>query len=100
MKGAFISMGKTIVCKLDPNGYLNSTIYVLGGGYILEQVETKVTDIANTISTLCENNAIEKVALYGPVTHLGKIRQYILANKTNFAYNETEVLINPIEGVV
>jgi len=100
MKGVFTSMGKTVVCKLDQNGYLNSTIYILSGGYTVNQIATTVIDVADTISTICENDKIETVALYGPATHLGKIRQNILSNKTKFAYNDTEVLINPIEGVV
>jgi len=93
-------MGKTVVCKLDPTGYLNSTIYILGGGYILNQVATTTAMIADTIAQICETNEIETVALYGPETYLTKTKQDILSSNTKFAYKNTQVLINPIEEVV
>lgn len=88
-------MAKRIVCRLDPTGYINSTIYVLNGGYIIHQTHTTVAAVADTISTMCQDNEIEKVALYGPEAHLAGIKQHILKNKTTFAYNNTEILINP-----
>ena len=93
-------MGKTVVCKLDPIGHLNSTIYILGGGYILNQVATTTTAIADTIAQICETNEIETVALYGPETYLAKTQRDILAKNTKFAYKNTKVLINPVEEVV
>ena len=93
-------MGKTVVCKLEPNGYLSCKVYILGNGYILNQIDTNVFDVADTISAICENNEIEKVAIYGSPSHLGRIRACILANKTKFAYNNTQILINPVEGVI
>jgi len=100
MKDVFIIMdkSKSIVCKLDQNGYLNCTIYVLGEGHTLFQETTPFIHAAETISDLCKNVEIKTVALYGPVTHIERVRQNILKNKTNFAYNNVEVYINPIGG--
>lgn len=92
-------MDKTIVCKLDQTGYLNCTVYVLGGGYILHQETTPVIHAAETISNICCHSQIKAVALYGPVTHIERVRQNILKNKTNFAYDDVEVFINPIGGI-
>ena len=91
---------KTVVCKIDPVGCLHSKIYILGGGYVLNQVDTTTATVANAISTICETNEIETVALYGPETYLSKIQKDILEHNTNFAYRHTQVLINPVEGVM
>lgn len=88
-------MAKNIICKASLTGSLYSTIYITENGYTLDQLQCSNSSLGADIANICATQEIDKIALYGPATFLLKIKQDILENKTKFAYQNTEVLINP-----
>lgn len=94
-KGACIIMAKTIICQINLTGALQSVLYLQKDGQITHREYINVIDIGPRIADICEETEINNVILFGPASHLSKLKYNILSRRPNFAFNDTKVLINP-----